>query len=175
MTAPPEEQVLIVDAHNRPAGTAARSRMRAEGLAHRATCIFVFDRAGRLLVQKRTATKDLYPGYYDAAAGGVMVAGETWEESAAREAEEELGITVPLSPRFDFYFEDGTTRYFGRAFTCVHDGPFRLQAEEVERVEFVDPQAVLDGALAPLTPDTLHALEILLAESAAPGHDTGAA
>ena len=83
-----DEIVTIVDENNRPVGTAPRRRMRAERLIHRATYILVFDPRGRLLIQKRTPDKDIYPGYFDAAAGGVVLAGETYEESAAREAKE---------------------------------------------------------------------------------------
>ena len=118
-----DEIVLIVDDENRPVGEAQRRRMRAEHLPHRATYIFVLDSDGRVLVQRRTDTKDLFPGYYDLAAGGVVAAGESYEECAAREAEEELGIRdTPIAPRFDFHYADANTRCFGRVFVCRHDG-----------------------------------------------------
>ena len=101
---PGDEIVQIVDDENRPVGAAPRRRMRAEVLPHRATYIFVMDGGGRILVQRRTDTKDLFPGYYDLAAGGVVAAGESYEECAVREAEEELGIRdTPLVERFDFH------------------------------------------------------------------------
>lgn len=156
---PGNEIVTVVDAANQPVGTASRRRMRAERLIHRATYILVFDSGGRLLVQRRTADKDLYPGYYDVAAGGVVLAGESYEEAAVREAEEELGIeATPLEGRFDFYFEDGSTRVWGRVFSCVHDGPFALQAEEIESAEFMGLDDVLSEKVRPLTPDGLLAL-----------------
>ena len=57
-----DEIVTIVDAENRVVGAAPRWQMRAEMLPHRATYILVFDHGGRLFLQKRTATKDIYPG-----------------------------------------------------------------------------------------------------------------
>ena len=48
-----EERVVIVDADNRPVDVVPRSTMRAEGLCHRVTGIFVLDRRGRLFVQRR--------------------------------------------------------------------------------------------------------------------------
>lgn len=165
MPDPADEIVLLVDDDNRPTGTAPRARMRAEGLTHRATYVFVFSSRGEVLVQRRTDVKDVYPGYYDAAAGGVVLAGESYDESAERELAEELGVRgVPLEPRFDFRFEDGRNRCWGRTYVCHSDGPFECQPEEVVSVHFEPIARVLDGALAPVTPDTRHALERLAAE-----------
>lgn len=157
------ERVVIVDESNREVGTAPRHEMRAKRLPHRATYIFVFDENGRLLVQRRTNTKDMYPGYFDLAAGGVVVAGETYDESAVREAEEELGIRdTPLTPYFGFYYEDEKNRCFGKVYACTHEGPFTLQPEEVVSTEFCDLPEILDGRIEPVTPDTLDALKRLL-------------
>ena len=156
------EIVIVVDGGNRPVAELPRRRVRAENLPHRATCIFVFDRRGRLLVQRRTAGKDLYPGFYDLAAGGVVAAGESYERCAEREAAEELGIRdTALAPEFDFYYEDERNRCFSRVFTCVHDGPFTLQPEEVESVQFHTVEEIAGGGVAPVTPDTLLAFNRL--------------
>jgi 8-oxo-dGTP pyrophosphatase MutT (NUDIX family) len=136
--------------------------MRAGRLIHRATYVFVFGSDRRLYVQKRTPSKDMYPGHFDLAAGGVVLHGETYEESATRELKEELGIEgAPLRRHFDFYYEDSQNRIFGRVFSCIHDGPFVLQAEEVESGRFMPIDEARSGAVAPLTPDTAYALEEL--------------
>lgn len=154
-----DEVVTIVNEKNQPTGTAPRRKMRAGRLIHRATYILVFDSRGRLLIQRRTADKDIYPGYYDAAAGGVVLAGESYEACAAREAEEELGLrSAPLKSHLDFFFEDGSGRVWGRVFSCVHDGPFILQAEEIEAAEFRELDDVLQEKVKPLTPDSMAAL-----------------
>ena len=159
-----EEIVTVVDGENRPVAALPRHRVRSENLPHRATFIFVFDRQGRVLVQRRTAIKDVCPGFLDLAAGGVVAAGESYETCAEREAAEELGIRdTALEPRFDFYFEDDRIRCFGRVFTCVHEGPFTLQPEEVESVAFRTVEEIEAGRVEPVTPDTRLALERLLA------------
>ena len=158
-----EELVIVVDGENRPVAELPRRRVRGENLPHRATCIFVFDRRGRVLVQRRTATKDVYPGFHDLAAGGVVEAGESYERCAQREAAEELGIRdTALAPEFDFYYEDECNRCFSRVFTCVHDGPFTLQPEEVESVKFHTAEEIAGGVVAPVTPDTLLAFNRLI-------------
>ncbi len=164
MTVPASlEIVTVVDGENRPVAELPRHRVRSENLPHRATFIFVFDRRGRVLVQRRTTIKDVYPGQYDLAAGGVVAAGESYEECAEREAAEELGIRgAALEAKFDFYYEDERSRCFGRVFTCVHDGPFALQPEEVESVAFHTVEEIAAGGIAPITPDTRMALDRLL-------------
>ena len=165
-----DEIVTVVDDENRPVAELPRHLVRGENLPHRATFIFVFDRKGRVLVQRRTPIKDIYPRFLDLAAGGVVAAGESYEACAEREAAEELGIRdTPLEPRLDFYYEDECIRCFGRVFTCVHEGPFSLQAEEVESVAFHTVEEIAAGRIAPLTPDTRLAFERLLALETDPG------
>ncbi len=60
---------------------------QGENLRHRASFIFVFtdDRRvplhqRRLLVQQRTACKDYCPSFWDVCTGGVVAAGESYEE-----------------------------------------------------------------------------------------------
>ena len=156
---PAEEMVQIVDRENRIITTVPRREMRSGGHAYRASYILVFNQGGELFLQQRTLSKDMYPGYYDAAAGGVLVAGESYERSAERELGEELGIQAPLQPLFDTYFEDPSNRIFGRAYLCRHDGPFVLQPEEVAAGFFCSPAAVLDGEFQPLTPDSRQVLD----------------
>ncbi len=157
------ERVIIVDENNHETGIAPRHLMRAKRLIHRSTFIFVFDSRGRLLVQRRTATKDMYPGYFDLAAGGVVTAGESYDESARREAAEELGIAdTPLTPCFEFYYQDEKNRCFGKVYTCACEGPFSLQREEVASAEFRELSEILDGQIEPVTPDTIYALRCLL-------------
>lgn len=153
------EIVAIVDEDNNVIGSAPRWQMRAENLIHRATYILVFNSTGEVFLQKRTLTKDVFPGYYDVATGGVVLAGENYEESAARELAEELGITgVPMHFLFDFFYSDVSSGVWGRAFSCVYDGEMVLQDEEVASGAFCDPQEIVDGKFAPSTPDGMYVL-----------------
>ncbi len=165
---PGEEMVAIVDARNRVVGAAPRRQMRDQRLPHRATYILVFNSRGELYVQKRTMTKDVYPGYYDPAAGGVVLAGEIYEAGARRELEEELGIRgVPLDEQFDLDFEDGRSRIFGRVFSCHYDGEVVLQKEEVESVRMMTVAQVLQEAeREKFAPDSLEAVRRYAAKAA---------
>jgi 8-oxo-dGTP pyrophosphatase MutT (NUDIX family) len=162
-----DEIVVIVDEQNNVVGAAPRGEMRAKRLPHRSTYILVFNTGGELYVQKRTMAKDVFPGYYDIAAGGVVLAGESYEQGAERELEEEMGIQgVPLIKLFDFYFEDAHTRLWGCAFSCVHDGAIVLQEEEVESGAFVPVDEILHRSETEhFTPDGMYVLRRYL------GHD----
>jgi 8-oxo-dGTP pyrophosphatase MutT (NUDIX family) len=150
-----------VDEKNNEVGAVPRKEMRAGRLRHRASYILVFNSQGELYVQKRTLTKDVYPGYYDVAAGGVVLAGETYEESAERELAEELGIRyVPIQHLFDFPYEDEHIRLWGGVFSCVYDGELVLQEEEVESGFYMKTGEVLNLAESkPFTPDSLYVLQ----------------
>src|SRR5882672_2174487 len=156
-----DEIVAIVDEHNTVIGAVPRWEMRAKNLPHRSTYILVFNSQGSLYVQKRTLTKDVFPGYYDPAAGGVVLAGESYEQGAVRELAEEMGIRdVPLTWLFDFYFADERTRVWGGAFSCVYDGEVILQEEEVEDVALMTIAEILRrAATEPFTPDGLYVLQ----------------
>ncbi len=166
MNNPKNEIIQIVDENNTEIAAVARWMMREQQLTHRASYILVFNQTGDLFVQKRTMTKDIYPGYYDVAAGGVVLAGETYEESARRELNEELGIEgVELNPCFDHYFEDTDNKVWGKVFRCQHEGPFTLQEEEIESGGFMNVMQVLDAADSQLfTPDGIEILRRLYLE-----------
>jgi len=155
------ETVLIVDDDNNEIGSAPRHEMRSKGLPHRAAYILVFNGEGRLFVQKRTMIKDIYPGYYDIAAGGVVLAGESYDESAERELFEELGIrNIPLTAHFEFRHEDDNNTVWGRVYSCIYNGAMTLQEEEVESGFFAKPEAILAlSEREPFTPDGLYVLK----------------
>ncbi|MFV0437461.1 MAG: NUDIX hydrolase [Desulfopila sp.] len=170
-TLPGEELVQIVDQHNLPIGARPRRIMRQQGLIHRASYILVFNSRGELFVQKRTMAKDIYPGYWEIAAGGVTLAGESDDDSAHRELREELGIAaVDLEFLFHHYHQSADNRVWGAVYRCCHDGPFRLQPEEVEYGEFVPMLEVLRRMdQVDFTPDSPEILDTLIGSSRAVG------
>jgi isopentenyldiphosphate isomerase len=90
---PAEELIDIVDEDDRVIGTLPRGEATARGLRHRCVFVFVRDGAGRVFVHRRTADKLVFPSMYDMFVGGVVGAGESYDDAALREAEEELGVS----------------------------------------------------------------------------------
>ena len=88
-------------------GSALRKEVRAQNLWHRASYIFIQStNDGKFLIQKRAATKDYCPAYYDLVTGGVVSAGEDDDISAQRELNEELGLDLPLKRIGTLCFSD---------------------------------------------------------------------
>jgi isopentenyldiphosphate isomerase len=93
------ERVEVVDEHDHVNEVVLRRRMRAENLRHRAVYILVTDSADRLLIHRRSDAKDVWPGRWDIAAGGVVGVDESYDSAARRELVEELGIDTARSGR----------------------------------------------------------------------------
>ena len=159
---PGDEKIYIVDGFDNVVRCSSRREMRIEGLLHRVTYLIVFNSVGEILVQERTSTKDWYPCCFDFAAGGVIQYGESYEQSAIRELKEELGIDTDITQQFKIYFEDRNTqpetRSWGMVYTCICDGPFKLQVEEVADVRFMTVDEALAMDPSEVTPDTRHVL-----------------
>lgn len=161
MTGSVEEQVALYGADGRPTGQAVpRSEMRARNLRHAATLIVVRNSAGEVYVHRRTDTKDVFPGRYDFAAGGVLQAGEDPYDAAVREVAEELGVTgVDLEPLGEHDYADEHTTYRAFAYTCVYDGPITWQPEEVAWGAWVGVERLRElVATLPFVPDTVAVL-----------------
>ena len=141
-----------------------KSEAHRRGLWHRCIHCWIFgvDAGGPyLLVQRRAATKDTWPGYLDLTVGGHLAAGEETLDGL-REVEEELGLRVDPerllalgTRRAEGRIPGGTDREFQDVFLVRDDTPpgdLRLQQEEVEavlRVALEDAEALEVAGSAP--------------------------
>lgn len=91
------EILEVVDADDRVVGTATRAEIHRLGLLHRAVHIFIFNKSGDIYVQRRSALKDRHPSKLDSSAAGHVDPGESYEQTAVRELEEELGIRADVT------------------------------------------------------------------------------
>lgn len=88
-----DERIDIYDEHNQALGrTAMKSEAHAKGLWHRAAHIWMYTPKGELLLQLRSREKELYPNCWDISVAGHVSAGESPEDAALREIQEEVGI-----------------------------------------------------------------------------------
>lgn len=126
-----DELVEIVDEDDHVVDVVSRRVLRTLRLLHRSTYVVVLNHAGDVYVHRRTEAKDLYPGFFDVTAGGVNAVGESYDECAARELDEELGIAVPPAFRFKQRYSDADGEVWGAVYDVTFDGPIVWQPEEV--------------------------------------------
>ncbi|MCX6515065.1 MAG: NUDIX domain-containing protein [Actinobacteria bacterium] len=112
--------------------------MRGEQLCHRSVFIAVMSEKGDLLVHKRAETKDIWPGWWDIAVGGVVAPGETWADAAVRELREELGIeSVGLELLGIGAYRDPDVQLVAATFLCRTEGPFAFADGEITEAHWV--------------------------------------
>lgn len=104
---------------------------------HRGIGLFIFDDHGRVLLQKRSLSKDTNPGLWTDSVGGHVLRGETYEQAMRRETKEELGIDISFQFHSKFIFSYPYETEMEALFTATHNGPFYPDATEVETVAFV--------------------------------------
>lgn len=146
----PDLPIQIVDEKNEPAGSATKQEAWRDGLIHRVVRMAIFDTKGRMLVQKRSDQKELFPGRWDNSAAGHVDVGETYEQAALRELEEELGVSgATLEKMGDYYVEVKDNwrimKRFTRAYRITLKDPlpvFQLPEDEVASTAWMELDAV---------------------------------
>jgi len=89
-----DEIIDIFDEKEKKIGQRPKSQAHKQGLWHRSAHIWIYNSKGQILLQKRSKTKDLYPGKWDISAAGHVSLGHTPEECAIKEIYEEIGIKI---------------------------------------------------------------------------------
>jgi isopentenyldiphosphate isomerase len=109
-----------------------RNIIHAHGLRHRAVHILVFNQSGLLFMQKRSMKKDLNKGLWDSSAAGHVDSGENYDHCAARELQEELGVSAELQALFKLEASAELGMEFIQVYCCRQDGPFVLAKDEID-------------------------------------------
>ena len=129
-----EEIFDVVNERDEVIDRRPRSEVHARGLLHRAVHILVFNSRGEVFLQKRSLKKDRQPGVWDSSASGHVDSGEQYDACALRELREEIGVTLDTPPEKLFKIDAcaETDAEFVWVYRCRLEGPFRLEADEIE-------------------------------------------
>lgn len=144
------EYFPLIDEEGHVVGQATRRYCHGGSMAlHPVVHLHIFDREGRLYLQKRSMKKDIAPGLWDTSVGGHVDVGESLAQAVRREASEELGIRSEelgivsddgqlSSPRFLFQYiwQSSRERELVTAFAVTYDGELHPDHDEVDEGRF---------------------------------------
>jgi 16S rRNA (adenine1518-N6/adenine1519-N6)-dimethyltransferase len=135
--------VEVVNDKDEVIGKMLKADAHKDGTLHRISVVYVENLEGEILIQIRA------DGYLDHSAAGHVEVGESYEQAAERELEEELGIKKETL-QFIGHGQTKNERYPDRivshvfdVFKCVAE-PQELQADEVKGVYWADPYKVVE-------------------------------
>ena len=133
----PEEQVVLVDAHDLVLGTMGKHEAHRLGALHRAFSIFLFDTNGQLLLQQRAHTKYHSGGLWTNTCCGHPRSEEPTLLAAQRRLMEEMGIDAMLDEQFTFLysanFDNGLQEHeLDHVYFGTWNGPCAPDSNEVD-------------------------------------------
>jgi isopentenyl-diphosphate delta-isomerase len=142
------EQLILVDDHDREIGFQGKADCHlGQGVLHRAFSIFVFNRSNELLLQQRSKSKMLWPGYWSNTCCSHPRRGEAMADAVMRRLKQELGFTCPLEYLYKFKYQaqygavgaehELCSVYFGR-----YDGAVDVNVTEIAAWRFVGVEAL---------------------------------
>jgi len=156
-----DEQFIVVNEKDDVVGYKSRYECHHNKfLIHRAIDVAIFNKKGKLVMQKRSMQKDLYPGYYALSASGHVSKGETYGQAANRELKEEMGVTGIDLKRVDTFLVSAksetemVTLYKG-----TYDGEYSFPFDEVESLFFFSSPELQQ--LKYITPSSFYSLKKL--------------
>ena len=126
--------------------TVRRGDKMKPGQYHTVVHVCIFNSCGKMLIQRRSADKKGWPGYWDVSVGGSALAGENSREAAQREVAEELGVKISLEgrrPNLTVNFFPG----FDDVYLLLGDvdiNSLKLQEEEVSDARYASKDEIIE-------------------------------
>lgn len=141
---PCEDQVVLVNEQDVEIGLMEKLEAHRTGSLHRAFSIFLFDKQGRLLLQKRAMGKYHSAGLWTNTCCSHPRTGEELLDAAHRRLKEEMGLNADLKHRFSFIYRgevgNGLWEHeLDHVFTGMLEGLPKPDPSEVMDFRLVEP------------------------------------
>lgn len=136
------EWLVLVDEKDNELGVETRERCHeGQGMHHRAFVVFLFD-GGRMLLQRRSGKKLLWPGFWDVSFTSHVYKGETYEEAGLRRAGQELGIRLEnlervLAFNYEASFGDHSENEYCALLVGSFSGEVKPDPDEITEVKYM--------------------------------------
>ncbi len=137
-----QKKVVLVDENDHVLGEMEKLEAHEKGLLHRAISVFIFNEHGQMLLQQRAADKYHSPNLWTNACCSHPYLDETYQEAAERRLQEELNISVPLKPIFQFTYKadvgDGLYEHeLDHVFSGTYNEEITPNPDEVKAIKWM--------------------------------------
>jgi isopentenyl-diphosphate Delta-isomerase len=142
------DSLILVDEADREVGHLDKARCHdGQGVLHRAFSLLIFNEAGELLLQQRSAGKRLWPLYWSNSCCSHPRRAETMETAIHRRLYEELGLRCPLEFLFKFQYQaqfdaTGAEQELCSVFVGRTSDPVRVDPSEIVAWRWISPEAL---------------------------------
>ena len=142
-----QDQVILVDEQDHAVGTAAKLSAHTDGRLHRAFSVFVFNRQGEMLLQRRAVAKYHSGGLWSNTCCSHPRPGERLADAAHRRLREEMGFDCGLHPALSFVYKSKLSNglwehEYDHVFSGQFDGTPVPNPEEVDDWRWVSVEEV---------------------------------
>jgi len=135
-------KIILVNKKDNEIGIEEKIKAHKEGKLHRSFSIFIFNREGELLIQKRAKSKYHSPGLWSNTCCSHPRPGKNLEDETKRRLKEEMGFECNLREIFSLIYKAKVGNLIEHEFDHVFLGKFngepRPNPEEVEDWKWVN-------------------------------------
>jgi isopentenyl-diphosphate Delta-isomerase len=155
----PNMRIDVVNELDEKVGEALRREVLPNAKNFHTAHLFLFDEAGRLLLQQLGANRDRHPLTWGASVAAYVFAGETYEEAIRRRTRQELGVTIEPELVGKTEMLDRSSTKFVSLFTATFSGHVTPDPQHIEAVQLLtldEVAAALRSAPEQFTPTFRH-------------------
>ena len=136
------ELVVLLNEADQHIGLMEKLEAHQKGLLHRAFSVFLFNKKGEMLLQKRANTKYHSPNLWTNAVCSHPRNGESYKNGALRRLNEELGISTEIEEKFHFIYKADVGQNLWEheldyVFVGIYEGIFNLNPNEVSETRYI--------------------------------------
>ena len=123
-------------------GQVERDWAHTKEILHRSGIVFLTRSDGKVLLQHRSLKKKIFPDCFDSSCAFHVTFGESYEQAAARELTEEIGISAPLTYLGKFSHHDPPENQMVAVFSCSSDQTLKVDENEASGASFYTREEV---------------------------------
>lgn len=144
-----EDKVILVDVNDNQIGLMSKLEAHEKGVLHRAFSVFIFNKNGDLMLQKRSLSKYHSPGLWTNTCCSHQRDGESNIKSGKRRLNEEMGFETMLIEKTSFIyqakFDNGLTEHeFDHILVGYYDKSPNINSDEVDSWKWMSMNNVQD-------------------------------